>query len=217
MKLIAHEEGRSLQLISADEIRPLRGGPFISDVTAAIASRYRFISVPQNLAPSQTRKFENGVIVVGVLSIPINAIEIYGDGFLVSTCNTDDSDLVLDEFLEWTITQFGLRRPTTLVPRKYTSRVIIDFNHMFDEFAGQFALLGETAARAFGMDTGRLCLVQVQVGPFPPTQYVYQSTWTLVKRISDPMAVNRYISSAPLSTAEHLEFLEGIERALSVK
>jgi hypothetical protein len=217
VKPIGYEEGRSLQLISADEIKPLRGGPFILDVAAAIAARYRFISVPQNLAPDQSRKFENGVIMISTLTIPINSFEIYGDGLLVSTCNTDESDLVLDDFLEWVITQFGLRRPTTLVPRKYVSRIIIDFDHMLDAFAKPLAVLSETPAQAFGMDTGRLCLTQVQVGPFPPTQYVYQSTWTLAKRINDPMVANRYISSAPLSTADHLKFLEQIERALTAK
>jgi hypothetical protein len=216
MKLIAYEEGRALQLISSDEIRPLRGGPFALDVAVAIGERYRFQIVPLKTETNQSRKFENGIIVINSYSIPIISLEVYMDGILFSTRNTDESDIVLDDFMEWVISECGLRRPTTIVPRKYVSRVIIDFDHMFDAFAASFTALSETAAQAFGMD-GRLCITEIQVGPFPPTQYIYQSTWQLIKRVTEPMVVNRYISSAPISTMAHLEFLERIEKAISAK
>jgi hypothetical protein len=218
MKLVASEEGRSLQLISVDEIRPMRGGPFLLDVAATIIERYRFMTVPQKLdTPNEARKFQNGVIVIDSLSIPVLSLDIYSDGLLVSTRNTDESDLVLDEFLAWTARQFHLRRITTLVPRQYVSRVVIDFDHMFDRFAAPFAALSETVAEAVGIDAGQLCITEMQVGPFPPTQYVYKSTWHLVKRVSEPMVANRYISSMPLATADHLEFLKRIEQEVRGK
>lgn len=214
MKLVAYEEGRSLQLISPDEIWPLRGGPFLVDVATTISTRYRFMTSPQNLAQNVSRKFENGVIVIGASSVPILSFEIYTDGFLVSTRRTDESDMVLDEFLEWATAEFGLRRPSTIVPRQYVSRVIVDFDQMFDDFATAFSVLSQTAAEAFGIDSGQLRLTELQVGPFPPTQYPYKMSWTLVKRAIEPMVANRYMSLAPLSTGDHLAFLEQIERAI---
>ena len=217
MKLIGYEEGRSLQLIAAEEIRPLRGGPFLLDAASAVIQHYKFVTVPEKFDMNEARKFQNGVIVINGLSIPILSFEIYNDGFLVSTRNTDESDLVLNEFLEWATDTFQFRRPVTLVPRQYVSRVIVDFDQKFDNFAKSFNILSVTVAEALGLSADQLCITEMQVGPFPPPQYVYKSTWNLWKRVSEPMVANRYISLMPLATAAHLEFLRRIEQAISAK
>ena len=217
MNLVAYEEGRSLQLISPDEIRPVRGGPFVVDVVAAISTRYRFTTSPQNFAPNVPRKFENGVIVVNSSSIPIRSFEVYLDGFLASTLTTEESDVVLDDFFEWVIAEFGFRRPSTIVPRQYVSRIIFDFDQMFDSFAKAFSVLNQTAAEAFGIDSSQLCLTELHVGSFPPTQYPYKTSWTLVKRAVEPMVTNRYMSLAPLSTGDHVRFIERIEQVIAAK
>src|ERR1700730_18421157 len=103
MKLIAHEEGRSLQLISMDEVRPLRGGVYPIDALSKIIAKYRFVNYPKAYEPNTTLKFETGVTEVSATQIPILGLEIYSDGILISTRNTDDSDLVLDQFIEWSM------------------------------------------------------------------------------------------------------------------
>jgi hypothetical protein len=211
--LVSHEEGRTLQLISADEIRPLRGGVFTPDAITAIATKYRFQKYPTSPEP-ETRRYEIGVAVIDGITIPINNLEIYADGFLVSTNNTDDSDLVLGDLLEWGM-QIGLRRPTTIVPPKYVSRIVVDFEKRIDVLAEVFGILSQAASEAFVDRPDNLNIINIQVGPFPPTQYPYQTTWQLARRTTDPIAPLRYISSAPLSSDAHFAFLETVERRLS--
>src|SRR6202041_2178710 len=103
MKLIAHEEGRTLQLISGDEIRPLRGGVFPPDILTKIITKYRFQKYPTSYEHGATLKFETGVTEINGVTIPISTLDIYGDGLLMSTRMTDDSDLALDQLLEWGI------------------------------------------------------------------------------------------------------------------
>jgi hypothetical protein len=214
MKLIAHEEGRSLQLISADEIRPLRGGVFAIEALSKIVSKYRFTKYPNVYEPNTTIKLEIGVAQVDALTIPILALEIYADGLLMSTRNTEDSDIVLDEFMKWSIVEFGFRAPTTSVPRKYVSRVVVDITGEFDNLSRPFRTLGTLASNAFGVESENLSIINLSIGSFPPTQYPYQTTWQLTRRMSDPHVRERYLSSAPLSSPEHLLFLENVEKTL---
>ncbi len=215
MKLIAHEEGRSLQLISMDEVRPLRGGVFPIEAMAKIISQYKFTTYPKTFEPNAVLKFEIGITQVDALQIPILALEIYSDGVLVSTRNTDDSDLVLDQFFAWTNEEFGPRERMTIVPRKYVSKIVIDIDGGFDNLAAPLSVFGAVISKAFGVPTETgLSIVHLQVGPHPPTQYPPLTTWQLVRRIVEPIVPSRYLSTAPLSTVAHYEFLENLEKNL---
>jgi hypothetical protein len=212
MRLVAHEEGRSLQLISMEEVRPLRGGIHPPDLLSIIIQRYRFVSYPQSYEPNKAVKLETGVIDISSITIPVLAMEIYQDGLLISTRNTEDSDLVLDEFIDWLVRDFGFRPPITIVPRKYTSRMVVDIDGELEGLISSLRVLGEVASAAF--NAVDLSVNNLQVGPFPPGQYPYQATWSLARRILDPLIRTRYLSSAPLSSPDHFEFLLNVERAL---
>jgi hypothetical protein len=215
MKLIAHEEGRSLQLISMDEVRPLRGGVFPIEAMAKLISKYQFTTYPKIFEQNAVLKFEIGITQVDALQIPILGLEIYSDGVLVSTRSTDDSDLVLDQFFAWTTKEFGLRERMTIVPRKYISKIVIDIDGGFDNLAAPLSVFGAVISSAFGVPTeSGLSIVHLQAGPHPPTPYPYQTTWQLVRRIAEPIVPNRYLSTAPLSTVAHYEFLENLEKNL---
>src|ERR1700735_4275282 len=176
MKLVAHEEGRSLQLISADEIRPLKGGIFPIDALSKIVSKYRFVKYPNVYEPNTTVKLEVGVTDIDLVTIPILALEIYADGILMSTRNTDDSDAVFNQFMQWSIDELGFREPMTIVSRKYVSRMVVDIDGEFENLARQFRTLGTLASSAFGVESENLRIVDLRIGPFPPTQYPYQTT-----------------------------------------
>lgn len=213
MKLVSHEEGRNLQLVSADEVRPLRGGIYAPDAIGALAARYRFQKYPTSYEP-ETRRFEMGVAEINGINIAINNLDIYSDGFLASTSNTDDSDLVLDDLINWG-EAIGFRRPTTIVPRKYVSRIVVDFDKPLDALVDIFGILTKAASSAFADNPSNLNIISVQVGPYPPTQYPYQTTWRLERRTIEPILPTRYISVAPLPSAAHFAFLDTVERLLS--
>src|SRR5436309_2768229 len=125
MQLVAPETGQSLQLIHMDEVRPLRGGIFMPDITEEIVRRYRFQSSPTQVVHNQPAKFEIGVRKINDITIPIASLEIYSDGIIVNTRNTDDSDLVIGDFIRWIAENFEFREPRTWLPRRYFSRIIV--------------------------------------------------------------------------------------------
>jgi hypothetical protein len=213
MNLVGYEIGQSLQLIHMDEVRPLRGGAFLPEMVAEVVRRYRFQSVPTKVEPNQPAKFENGVRELGGTTIPIASLEVYIDGLLVNTSNTEDSDVILDDFVPWALDTFKFREPRTWLPRRYQSRIIVDFGKSAGQtFFKNFADLREIMARAFGSERD-LAITQISFGPHPPGELPALYTWTFQPRIGQPYVPNRYFSAAPLSTPAHLKMLHELEIA----
>jgi hypothetical protein len=213
MEFVSSEIGQSLQLIHMDEVRPLRGGTFVPDMVAELVRRYRFQSFPTKVEPNQPAKFEYGVREFGGITIPIGSLEVYTDGILVNTINTDDSDAILDDFLPWALELFKLREPRTWLPRRYQSRIIVDFGNSAGEtFFKNFVDLGKIVTRTFGSERD-LGITQISFGPHPAGELPYLYTWTFQPRVGQPYVPNRYFSAAPLSTPVHFEMLVALEAA----
>jgi hypothetical protein len=215
MQLVSSEMGQSLQLINMDEIRPRRGGVFLPDFAREIVLRYRFQVFPERITPNQVVKFELGAKEVDGITIPISNLDVYADGILVNSYNTEDSNTILDDFLGWASETYHLRAPRTLIPRRYQSRLIVDLS----QSAGDMLI---TAFRAVNAIVGKrlgaeqeLSLTNLTIGPNPATQYPYLLTWLFQPRIGQPYVPNRYYSAAPLSTEDHFAMLQEIEAAVS--
>jgi hypothetical protein len=217
MEFISSETGQSLQLIRMDEIRPLRGGIFLPDLTAEIKARYRFLSVPTQFEPNQTRKFEGGVREIDGLTITILSLEIYGDGVAINSHNTDDADAVLDDFFGWIAERYRFREPRSVISRKYYSRIVVDFDDSAGEtFIQNFKSLSAIVTRSVGSERS-LELTQLNFGPEPPGELPNLFTWTFQPRIGQPYVPHRYFSAAPLSTSAHIEMLRELEAAATVR
>jgi hypothetical protein len=212
MKFISPEAGQAIQLFLIDEIRPLRGGPFMPDLIANAVRRYRFATFPKEFTPGQPLKFEYGV-AGEVGNIAFNGLEIYNDGVIVNATHTDDADLVMNEFLQWAKGELKLREPQTRIPRRHYSRVVIDFDEGLDNFLNDFQKLNETVTNALGLSGGmHVARLAFAVDPAPQVL----TSWQIEARLGVPFAAKRYFSSAPLSTNAHLDMLSALER-LSIK
>lgn len=215
MQFVAPETGQSLQLIHMDEIRPLRGGHFMPDLALEIARRYRFQTVPAKVDLNQPAKFEMGVVQLSEFTIPIMSLEVYGDGIVFNTRNTDDADLAMDEFVAWTFEYLKLQQPARWLPRRHYSRIIVDLdNSAGDTFVRNFTALKAIVAKAFGYEQS-LEATQLTFGPHPAGELPYLNTWLFQPRIGQPYAPNRYFSAAPLSTGAHYDMLCELEAAAS--
>jgi len=211
MELITSETGQTLQLIHMDEVRPLRGGVFAPDLRKAIIDRYRFQSVAAQTEPGQPLKFEIGLKEINGLKIPITSLEIYQDGVIVNTHHTDDSDAVMDEFIGWIAETLSLRQPKTWLPRRYTSRIVVDLARSAGEtFFTNFVKLNEIITSALGAPLDGL-QPQISFAPHPPGELQASRTWSFYPRIGQPYAPNRYFSFAPLPTPVHYEMLCALE------
>jgi hypothetical protein len=212
MEFISTETGQSLQLFVMDEILPRRGGLFLPDLIAEIMSRYRFVTAPTSVEPGQPLKFQTGVWHDGDLTIQVVSLEIYNDGIIINSRNTEDSDVVMDDFLSWLSRNHGLREPITRIPRKYQSRIVVSISGGLDKFMPRFQSMSRIASEAFGTDDG-LHLIRLSIGPNPPGQLPYQTTWQIEPRIGQPFVPDRFFSSAPLPTEAHIQLLAELEAA----
>ena len=212
MKLIAPLSGQSLQLFIMDEIKPLRGGIFLGDLAPAIMERYRFMEPPESLRRGEPAKFGGGVFRTD-RTIPIESLEVYQDGVLVGSTTTDDADLVLDDFITWLTQVFELREPETRISRSYQSAIIAGLDGSLNRFITNFQTVSELLTAAFKAQSA-LSVTTLTIGPHPPTPYPFQTTWKIEARVGQPFVSNRYVSTAPLATAEHVELLDALERAI---
>ena len=211
MNLVSSESGQAIQPFSMDEVRPVRGGPFWPDVITEITRHYRFVSFPKEFVPGKSARFETGVAVVGSVQIAVNVLEIYDDGVMVTAVNTDDADLVIDEFMHWARTTFQFREPKSRSPRIYFSRVVVELDEGLRVFFKNYDLCGTILAQS--MNTNRPMHVARLAFAADATP---QSTtsWQIEARVNVPFEVNRYFSAAPLSTNAHLNMLDALEAAM---
>jgi hypothetical protein len=219
MKLVGYELGQVLQIIRMDEMRALSGA-YVPDLLGAIKDRYRFIGTPDLTVAglAEGMKFEIGTFNKSDRQIAIKSLGIYTDGILVGCWNTEDADFITDDLLDWSIKTFGLRRPTTRIPRKYVSHVIVDFDASIDRLVLAFSTIARTYEAALETETGtktdihlnKFVLSSDPASGTPPTQ----TSFSIEPRVNVPYADMRYFSTAALTTAGHLKFLAALEEAL---
>ena len=211
MNFVSPEAGQAIQLFLIDEVRPLRGGPFLPDVIMNVVRRYRFVSFPKEFVPGQGLKFEHGVADEAT-GIAINGLEIYNDGIIINTTHTDDADIVMDEFLGWVRSELKLREPQTRIPRRYYSRVVVEFEAGLDNFIKKFETCSATVAQALGV-SNPIHVARMVFAADPSSQAL--TSWQIEPRLGVPFEAKRYFSAAPLSTNAHLDMLAALERAAS--
>src|SRR5580704_19263338 len=151
MNLISSETGQALQLIVMDEARPLSGGVFLPDAVGRVMQRYRFLSTSaaKQTDPNQPIKFQTGVIHIEGEAFTITTLEVYSDGIIINSRNTDDADKIMDDFIPWAITDLRFREPVTKIPRTYQSQVVVSLDQSLNSFMVRFDNIKAITERAF--------------------------------------------------------------------
>lgn len=220
MKYISSEAGQSLQLYNPDEVRPLERGPFLPDLMSQITSRYKFAKPPVGLpADAQSPvKFEMGkMLLEGYEEIYINSIEIYRDGIIVNSRNTDDCDAVIDDIFPWLCDSFGFREPETRMPRRYVSVVVVDFDVALDSFLVKFQNLQQIVSEAISANRGEKRELRVAQIMLATNIADANREYVRLEVRQGATVENRYFCNAPLPTRAHLEMLAALEKTISGK
>jgi hypothetical protein len=220
MKIIATDTGRVVQLVVMEEIRP-PSGIYMPALYQAVSDRYGFVARPQDLNAAITSgaKFNHGRLITPNKTIMISEIGIYNDGVIIDSLNTNDAEIILEDFISWTKNLLGLRDEITKIPRTYSSLVTVEFDRPIETaLRGTEILTGSlnTALKnAYGWDLETNILrfgINADPRSVPPLRNTH---FFLERRIGRPYSENRYQSGAPLRTEEHLELLQTIETDLS--
>ena len=216
MKLVSKEHGQSLQLFSPEDVRP-ETGTYYPDLVQRILDRYQLVSGPANL--EETLKVNGMKFQMGKLphnpDIQIRNLDIYNDGIIAITYDTDTSDAVVDDVLGWLIRDLRFRTPQTLRPRIYSSSVVVQFDDTINKLIRAWDNLKDAIASAWANTQKTTIDYYLQSIAFQADPGVMpagiNTKFVLERRNNRPYAENYYFSSGPLPTRIHIAMLGQFE------
>ncbi len=220
MKTVGIEVGRAGYLFPLEEVRPWEGFNLVEAV-ARIAERYQFQyppSLPERFSELQSSGLNFGLGMYGDKTV--TELNIYSDGVVASSLNTNFSLAFLDDLINWGQKELGLRELIDSSQKYYFSQVIVEFEKPASAFIERFdeiaRMIGEALEKnyqvqepvrfegvSFGCDKTKLPL------SFKGTNF------RIERRIGKPYDRERYFSESPLPTDQHLELLERMESLFS--
>jgi hypothetical protein len=202
-----------------EEIRP-PSGLYLPIVFEKVVERYAFVVRPQNVAEAITAgaKFLHGRLQTHNKTLFISEMGIFNDGIIVDSVNTDDAEFILEDVISWVTATFALQPMLTIIPRRFTSAVTIEFTKPVEPYLKGLSAMAGQMANAFKQTYGEevhLNLMRLAINADPLTVTHLKNTQFLIeRRIQRPYAENRYHCTAPLRTEDHVALLENIEVAL---
>lgn len=217
MKVISQDGAVATLSFIADEAKPVKGYnlPTLID---AIGKRYRAVITPTVEETRSTgAKFQNATFMAGDREIAIPQLAIHRDGIVVTTTDTADSDVVLDDAFEWLKQNFGFREPMTPAIRTYQSDLVIRFDNDPGAAFGGIAdflkfIQGEmTPGNAPSKKDVQFSLIAFGADPIGAG---VTPEFTVARRGDVPWRLGLYFSKAHMRTSSHIKALELLDRLL---
>ena len=217
MKLAAIQMSRVSALVEINELIPT-GKVFTPDVMTAIAERCEFRKFPQEFGKKQEPA--GAVFEIGKWNDqPINKLTIFNDGVVLDTSSdTDDTDATLQQLLMWAKKEIGINYEPEMIHRKlFTSQLVVYSDMQLDSLHPILkelaAFISSDASQQFNQQlvyrsAGIILNTNNLTSKFSP------SVFSIERRIDVPDSDNKYFSTAPLRTSQHLSLLEKFEKAL---
>ncbi len=213
MKLAAIQLGKVTWLAEAVEFDP-KGKLFLPDFLASIASLGEFRVFPDK-SGQYSEKGAN--FEIGKLGDQrINKLQLFNDGIVMETSSpTQDAERSLLNLMLWAKDAHGVTFEPGMIRRKmFYSEIIafmdVDLNNLHPVLRKIGSAVSESVTAVNGIQaTFRASGVTLEVNSltrkFPVGQFSVQ------RRADTPDAENKYFSSAPLKTDEHIRLLEQFE------
>jgi len=217
MKLIAVGLARLTALTETTEINP-RNQVSVPQLIHALVERYGFLKYPKTIEeydPSKGIVFGLGRIN----NINIDRVEFYFVGIVIETrSSTDDCEAVLQDLIQVVQRLVGIEYKPLQEPRKFFLSEVsfhseLDLNGLNAAFSSLLpkisGLVSSYARQEFKFETVAVLstpdLANTKLGP---------SLFRVDRLAGVPFRDQKYFSSAPLPTKDHLNILEEFEKAL---
>jgi len=209
---------RALAFVEVQELNP-RGTAYYPDIVAALVRRFNFQGYPtkpEDFDEAKGIQFTDGKFSEGTL----DRVQIFTHGLVLDTrASTDVSAALLHDTLLWAKIELGLHYEESMVKRRaFVSQVTF-------ESKLELGRLNPVLETVGSLVSSRLSASMGQPINYEPTGVVLnldQSTtklapgyFSLERREQVPFSDNKYFSTAPISTQDHIAILEELERALS--
>lgn len=220
MKVVSQDGAIATMLFMADEVKPLKGY-HLPALLKAIGDRYGAVKSPSlDDARTTGAKFENAIFVSNGRDISIPTLALHNDGFSISTTDTDDSEIVLNDLFGWLKEEFNFRDPATPAMCIYQSDLIVQFDNNPEEALGLIApflsFIQEemTPANAYTkkpVQFGGMWFGADPLGPGGAPEF------TIGRRINTPWRLGLYFSKANMKTSAHVRALTMLDGLLGKK
>lgn len=236
MKLASSFAARAALQISLEDVGPSHGISlklFIEEVR----ERYQFVNAPSLQSHQIVGQIGSGgslqmspfVLQQGVFDhdhtmSQITQLEIAPTPNLlaVTTYDTRIADAFLDDLITYLENRFGYRKIIDHSSRTYWSSVIVQFDEPLDKNLGALLEIERLLSTVYTSVAETELLVEFERITFSPDPLKVPAgilpkltNFVIERRSLRPYSENRFFSTAPLRTEQHITVLEGIERILS--
>ena len=218
MKVIAQESNRVTILFPLEEVLPLEGlnGP---DVIVGVQQRYGFLKVPdaamtKEEASKNGYKFGTGHYLLKEKKNGILEFAVYSDGIVAEAKNSEIGEAFLDDAIKFFQSEFGFRKFITKPRTYFYNQMVAEFEKplkkLISSFDGISGAIAKYAEIELPIEFARLDIQVDNLGVKGPAP-----KFILERRANAAFELERYYSSAPLRSEDHVAVLKNIEDVLS--
>ncbi len=222
MRVVSFETGKATLLVHLEEMLPLDGydSRVIFD---SIVERYNFSIGPDFSVSRESQsgfRFEMGTFDLKGKAIEIGGLIVFADGIVAAASTTDYAEAFLHDLIDWLRQRMGFRSPRSEPRRLFLSNIVFDLDRSMDVLIPKHTKLSKdihkSVSKHFATDQSpRLSKIEFDFDDSSNSSGVKISGFTIERRAGVPFEVDRYFSSAPLRTQEHISLLETIEKQLT--
>jgi hypothetical protein len=226
MKLTLSLQGMAAVRVSADDVVPERG-LLQRDLVQFIGNMYNFAvipNIPPNISPQAfpILGFQQGRFVNEDGVFPIQQLVIFQNGDAVTAANTDIAEIILNDYINRLDEEFGYRYRDKYQKRYYVSNIIVELEHGIGEQIPVLCRIGELLTKEIPrenmpFDTKGLVFGYgdpIAAANLSSMELFEKADFTIERRAGEPYERNRYFSSAPVRTSDHVRILELIEEVI---
>lgn len=214
MQLSAVTLARLFAFIEPVDLNP-RGRVHYPDLASALVERYKFLKFPQKAEDFDEAK---GIMFGGGKFGEIGTIniQVFSYGIVVDTASsTDDSEKLLEDALSWGAKALGLTyKPGTVKRKAFVSQLTfhsdVDLKNLHPALSKLSQRLTARVPQFFGQSVAYMPTA-FSVGYDATSVKSGPAAFTIERRVEIPFSENKYFSTAPLPTPEHITFLTEFE------
>jgi len=221
MKIIGFDKCRVSMLVDLLEIGT-RDGLYFPGAATLLQSKFNFISIPQPASqanPKEVLCFEHGFFNYEGRDINIRAFEIYPHGLVAQAADSNAAEIFLDEFSAFATAELGQVAEGLIGRKFFASSLMVQFDKEANGFLSAnekiIALFSNHLKATYGLEQ-KAELSRISMRPDPDKLNARVGSllteFTLERRINAPYEDQKFYSTAPLRTDDHIAFLQKIEK-----
>jgi len=218
MKLSSILQARVVALLPLEDLNP-HGELIAPNATKALLDKCGFLVYPQKIEdyiqPEKGIKYEVGAWD----GLVIQQLLLFAGGIALDTnTSTRDSEKILTEMLAWAKDALNINyEPGMIKSKSLLSQVTFTCETPLNALNPVLASIADKITTSVASDIGFVFPYEANSISFGfDTAHIKQNAgrFTIERRADIPYSENKYFSSAPIHTDEHLALLEEFEAAL---